>query len=335
MSGSRFLPIRLPNHLGDACMALPAIDLIARQGFVPVLVGKPWATALFAGYRWPVVSVSGSLRQSAQALGQTLHNLRRQQGADVVAPAMLLTNSFSSALMFRLARARPVGYARDGRSFLLHRAVEVPAAWSGTMHTIDYYVHLASQYLTTIGAAPPVATSPQSIPQLRLSESAGQRAGLALTQSGIHGPFIVLCPVAQGLHHGQNKCWSEFGWLGQHLRQSGMTVVICPGPGETEAAKAAVPDAVCVGPLEVDAFAALLQRGLLVIANDSGPGHLAAAIGAPLLGIFGVTDPTKTCPRGSAVQICGRQGQWPSRQQVWSAVQSMVPLLAQEDGVPR
>jgi heptosyltransferase-2 len=98
-------------------------------------------------------------------------------------------------------------------------------------------------------------------------------------------------------------------------------VIICPGPGETEAARAAAPGAIDVGPLDVGAFAALLSASRLVVANDSGPGHLGAAVEASILVIFGVTDPDKTCPRGPTVSRCGGLDAWPSIERVWEAVQ--------------
>lgn len=318
------LIVRLPNHLGDACMALPALDLLSGQGVALRLAGRPWAPQLLAAHAWPVIGLPGERAGRIAALREL--RTRAPAGSD----ALLLTNSFSSALEFRLAGLRPSGYARDGRSLLLRRAIAVPRAWYGPMHTIEYYYGLAQALLgrTQLGQTP----TPAPAPRLLLEPGGRARAHAALARAGVQAAaglgYVVLCPVAQGRHHGQNKCWSGFGRLGRHLREQGLAVVICPGPGEAAAAAAAVPEARLVEALDLGGFAALLADSRLVVANDSGPGHLAAAVGARLLGVFGVTDPLKTCPRGSQVHIVGGAGGWPAYDAVTALVDSILAASA-------
>ncbi len=163
------------------------------------------------------------------------------------------------------------------------------------------------------------------VPLLPVSEAARSRARAAAHAAGVAGAYVVLCPTARGLHRGREKCWDGFGRLAGELTASGQTVVACPGPGEEAAARAAVPDARLIDPLDLGAFAALLAGSRLVVANDSGPGHLAAAVGARLVGVFGVTDPTKTRPLGRSVHVVGGMAGWPKYDQVRSQV---VALLA-------
>lgn len=309
------LIIRLPNHLGDACMVLPALELLHGCGLALELVGRPWSGALFAAFPWPVTELPEPRLARLRALRE-LH--ARSGGRD----ALLLTNSFSSALEFRLAGLRAIGYGRDARGWLLRKAVPVPREWRGAMHTIDYYRHLARAALACLPAAGERPAAEPLVPRLRVTAQAAQRAAEALARSAASGApggaqgYVVLCPVARGRHEGRDKCWDGFGRLGRELRAQGARVVICPGPGEAEAASAAVPDAERVGPLDVGAFAALLERSRLVVANDSGPGHLAAAVGARLIGVFGVTDPAKTSPRGPNVRIAGGARGWPRYEEV-------------------
>jgi heptosyltransferase-2 len=309
------LIVRLPNHLGDACMALPALELLARAGPL-ALAGQPWAADLLRATAWPCLGLGATrgARVAALRAWRLAHAPARQ--------GLLLTNSFSSALEFRLAGLRPAGYARDGRSLLLHPAYALPRAGGGALHAIDVYLHLARSYLGSAG--PAQAADP--VPRLALPAEAQARARAALQRAGVApadpGP-VVLCPVARGRHRGQVKSWDGYGRLAQELRRQGAAVVVCPGPGEAAAARAAAPAAVMLEALDVGAFAALLAASSLVVANDSGPAHLAAAVGATVLVVHGVTDPAQTGPRGARVHGAGSAAGWPD----YAAVATLAAAL--------
>src|SRR3974390_108862 len=124
--------VRLPNHLGDACMASAALDLLASRGYALTLAGRAWARDLYAGCPWPMVALPESRPARVRALFASRRRLPR------ATPALLLTNSLSSALEARLAGLRPTGYDTDGRGWLLARAIPVPERWAGDMHTVEY-----------------------------------------------------------------------------------------------------------------------------------------------------------------------------------------------------
>lgn len=300
------LLVRLPNHLGDACMCLPALDLLAQRGYAITLAGKRWAASLFAGYDWPVVALAG-WRDSVRAL----HDARRRQPE---LQALLFTNSFGSALQCRLAGLRVCGYATDGRGLLLRNAVQVPAAWHGDMHTVAYYQALAARFA---GASD---VSPAARLDLRITPQAQAAANSMLSAAGVSDRYVVVCPAAVGRHHGQVKAWSGFGRLADDLRGRGVTVVAFPGPGETAAVRAAVPGTTVLPETDVGVFAATLAGGRLVVANDSGAGHVAAAVNAPLVSVFGVTEPAKTRPWGPSARLLGDERGWPP----YDAVLAMV-----------
>jgi heptosyltransferase-2 len=299
------LIVRLPNHLGDACMAVPALDLLAAHGRALTLVGRPWAGALFAAYRWPVVALRGSRRDHVQAL-------RSARGAPG-APGLLLTNSFSTALEFRLAGIAPTGYARGGRSWLLAHRVSVDS----DDHMVEYYHRLARVVANVDAEVPPDL-------KLRVSDAAKLRARALLASAGVPDRYIVLCPVAVGRHHGKVKAWSGFTRLNRELLERGERVVTMPGPGEAAAVTSALPGAAILPESDVGTFAAVLAGARGVVANDSGPGHLAAAVGAPLVSIFGVTEPEKTRPWSSRMTIVGSGAGWPTYEDVRAAVDAML-----------
>lgn len=297
------LIVRLPNHLGDACMSIAALDALAANGYALNLVGRPWAASLFAAYDWPIVAMRGRRADHVRALRAAAHGAR----------GLLFTNSFSTALEFRLAGIAATGYARGWRSLLLEKSV----ALDPNDHMVEYYHRLAS---TLISSPPPV---PASL-HLRVSADASKRARAALATVGAAGSYVVLCPVAVGLHHGKVKAWDGFTRLNGDLIARGLTVVALPGPGETAEVRGALPGAAVLAESDVGTFAALLAGARLVVANDSGPGHLAAAVGAPLVSVFGVTEPEKTRPWGASVRMVGSGAGWPRYDEVRAAVDAVL-----------
>jgi lipopolysaccharide heptosyltransferase II len=310
--------VRLPNHLGDACMALPALRRLEAGGWRLHLAARPWAADLFAGCGWPVLTLPAQrlariarLREAAHAAASAEPTIR---GRAVV--GVLLTNSFGTALEFRAAGISTVGYARDGRSLLLSESIAPP---HGTApHMVVYYLALADAWLRRQGgaAARAAGTPPPAALALPLPAAASERARRLLDAAAIGQRYCVLCPVAVGRHRGQIKAWSGFGELCRALIERGETVIGCPGPGETDAVTALLPGAHVLAPVDLATFGALLAASRLVVANDSGPGHLAAAVGAPLLSVFGVTEPEVTQPWGPNVVRVGGSGGWPEQAKV-------------------
>ena len=115
-------------------------------------------------------------------------------------------------------------------------------------------------------------------------------------------PFIVMAPTANWLP----KIWpvERFAAAYQALSRGNAVPVVLAGPGATERATAApllaaLPGAIdLVGLLSLPEIAAVLSRAALFIGNDSGLMHVAAAAGAPTLGLFGPTNPTEYAPAG-------------------------------------
>ena len=296
------LIVRLPNHLGDACMAIAALDALASNGYRLTLAGRPWIESLFEAYDWPTIPLRGSRRDRVRAL-------RAAAGT----AGLLFTNSFSTALEFRLAGIRSTGYARGGRSLLLATAVPVHPG----DHMVEYYHRLAA----TLSATPTVIPSQLS---LRISATALERARSALAAVSEDGEYVVLCPVAVGLHRGHVKAWSGFTRLSEDLRARGHRVVALPGPGETAEVQRVLPGATILPESDVGTFAAVLADARVVVANDSGPGHLAAAVGARLVSVFGVTEPEKTKPWGPRVRMVGSRAGWPRYEEVAAAVDAVL-----------
>ena len=297
------LIVRLPNHLGDACMATAALDALAAHGYRLTLAGRPWIESLFEAYEWRTVALRGGRREHVAAL----------RAAAAGAAGLLFTNSFSTALEFRLAGIRSTGYARGGRSLLLSSAIPVVES----DHMVAYYHRLAMTLIAKPAALPTRLA-------LRVSGVASRRADAMLASAGVTGPYVVLCPVAIGLHRGKVKAWSGFSRLCTELLARGERVVAIPGPNETGEVTRVLAGATILPESDLATFAALLANARLVVANDSGPGHLAATVGVPLVSVFGVTEPEKTLPWGPHVRMVGSGSKWPTYDEVLAAIDGML-----------
>jgi len=177
--------------------------------------------------------------------------------------------------------------------------------------------HEVEAFWRVAGAWCPSAEPPQSL-GLRLAERHRTQADAALANAGVRQPFTVIAPLAVGKIRGQSKQWPGFRLLARLLAERG-PVVACPGPGEEAAMRAVLPDAIMCNNLGVGAYASVMAQSSVVVANDSGPMHLAAAVGAAVVGVFGVSDPGRTRPWSPRAQTVGDAGGWPAVDQVAAA----------------
>ena len=130
------LIVRLPNWVGDVVMALPTLHALAELGLNLQLVGQRWAGDLLAAMNMPVCSLEDGFWQTSKKLAKMTEHKK----------ALLLTNSFSSALMMRIAGKAVIGYKTDGRQCLLTSGLSKPTV---QQHEVDYFWSIArhaSQY---------------------------------------------------------------------------------------------------------------------------------------------------------------------------------------------
>jgi heptosyltransferase-2 len=297
--------VRLPNWVGDVVLALPALTHLWQSGFTPMLVGKPWAQPLLSGYGWEVHPRAPTWRANIAQL-QALRRRALQRDPDFCARlnTLLFTNSFSSALDARLARLHPVGYRQDGRGWLLAGAVVPPRE---PVHESARFWRLAT---LLAGSETP---QPAHI-QLRISPLAQQAGDALLARHRVYGDFACVIPFATGTMQGQSKAWPAFPQFATWLRRK-LPVVVVPGPGEGDIARQLYPGILPLENIDLGVYAAILKRARLVVANDTGPGHLASSVGVPLISVLGPSDATRYRPCGSRVSVI--QGSpWPSLEEV-------------------
>ena len=300
----------VPNWVGDVVMATSALRAIRRRFGEARIVHllRPYVADVLAGTGFGDAEVfwprprgeRGDSEEPARSASESTSNLwglvRRLRG-ERFDLAVLMTNSFRSALVARLSGVRRrVGYTRDGRGWLLTdrlkplrdggRFVPVPA--------LDYYNDLARY----VGCEPPgdrleLATLP--------SDEAAVDERLGRVESD--RPLVVLNP---GANYGSAKCWPAafYAEVADALvGRLGARVVVSLGPKERAVAdcfEAAVGKPVEVfvdPPLGLGPLKALIRRSRLLITNDTGPRHFAAAFDVPVVTVFGSSDPAWTVTR--------------------------------------
>jgi heptosyltransferase-2 len=296
--------IRMPNWVGDVCMTLPVLDMLRRLNIPFAVCARGWAKDLLAGF-----GAVGFLPMSGRLLEDVLEVRDWRKKHPQYRRGLILPDSFSSALCFRLGGLQSAGWRDDGRSLLLRWPLHKPTE---PLHVVQSNFALAKQALWAWA----IDAQPQALPerlQLPLTRQHTQSAHDQLRAAGLKaGEFVLIAPTATGTHKGQAKVWPQFDAFTRILQNNGVQVAMCPPKAEQAAALRAVPTADLIEPLRLGGFCALAKLAKVVVCNDSGVSHLCAAVGAKQITLFGVTDPARTGPWTPESINVGKLGQWPT-----------------------
>ena len=285
----------LPNWIGDVVMATPTLrGLRAHYGPEAKLVGilRPYVADVLAGTNWLDDLLFYDRRApDMQLKGRSFIRRLRQRQLDTV---LLLTNSLRSAF-FAWASGAPqrVGYVRYGRGPLLTERLYPPRHRNqfAPVSAVDYYLQLAEVVGATWESRQlELATLPV---HERQADGVWRKYGLPT-----NGPVVVL---STGAAHGNAKRWpaENFALLARRiaLELAAPVLIIC-GPDERQSANAiermsGTDRVISLGDeqLSVGLSKAIVRRSQLLITNDSGPRHFAAAFRVPSIVLFGPTDP--------------------------------------------
>jgi heptosyltransferase II len=304
------LAIFLPNWVGDLVMATPTLRAVRRHfGSAARIVGilRPQLAELLAGTQW--------LDEQIDFDGKSIHKdhgrlaLIRRMWHERFDMAMLLTNSLHTAVLAWLGGARQrVGYARDGRSlFLTHRLQPLrDGRRFRPQPMVEGYLALAR----AVGC-------PDESPQLELQVTAeeSERAARVWRDLGLRTDGRVVALNSSGAYGGA-KLWpiEHCGTLARQIvEQLDHDVLVLCGPGERESARqvAAWSGSSRVFSLAAQAVGLGLTKGCLarcrlMVSTDSGPRHLAAALGLPAVTLLGPTLPDwieNPTVRGSMLRV--------------------------------
>jgi len=295
----------VPNWIGDAVMCLPALmDL--RECFVKAditILARPTIADLLreqCGIKDVMVYKHQTEHQGPFGLLRLSHLIRKR----AFDAAVLFQNAFEAALLALLSNipAR-IGYATDGRGWLLSQAIPLPSQQS--LHHTRYYQQLV-QVITQV-------PSKDRIPKL-YATTKDQFAFQQRFTEVFSSSKTLLVGINSGSVYGSAKRWlsERFAELGdqlvekiqkEHPELSSVRCVLIGGIGEEAlgmeiANRMHTHPIVLSGKTTIQQLMGVLTRCAVLVTNDTGPMHMAQALGVPVVAIFGSTDPETTGPAG-------------------------------------
>jgi heptosyltransferase-2 len=307
MSTPKRILIVQPSWVGDAVMATPMLKAI-RQLFPDAYIAflmKRYVKQMYTGMPWADQLITYRTGKTKSKQGKGMFELAARLKTGSFDTAILLSNSFKSALLCKMAGIdRVIGYERDGRGFLLTDKL-LPVKDKGKFipsPIVKYYMGLA-HYLGAAGKDLKM--------QLFVTDSEKREAAALFSRCGLEPeldrpaaagrpPLVVLNPGAQ---YGAAKCWRAeyFAELAdKFIDDLGANVLISASPKERTIVenikrymKHAPIDLSNKG-LTLGALKDVVRRCDLMVTNDTGPRHIAAAFDVPVVTIFGPTHPEWT-----------------------------------------
>lgn len=296
--------------MGDILHALPAVTALRAKHpdwFIGWAVEPQWRGLLAAedaetrGAAMPVADRLhivpakewGRRPLSARTIEQIRHTRRELRGAryDVCVD---LQGAMRSAVLGKWAHPQRLIGEEKPREWAARYLFDEHVPTRGT-HVIEQAIEVTNEVARD--------ELPFMLPWLPVSES-GERYCDAQLANFSGWPFVILNP---GAGWGAKRWPTErYGELARLFAERGFGVVINSGPGEKELAdevNAASGNAALVVSPGLDELIALTRRASLVIAGDTGPLHLASALGKPVVGIFGPTDPARNGPYGGDFRV--------------------------------
>ncbi len=310
--------IKGTNWIGDAIMTFPAISLLRRvyPSARMDLLARSWVAPIYRCH--PGIDTLLEFNAGQGFMGRLSRMLRtaaivRKKNYD---RGVLLTNSFESAFVFRLAGIPRVGgYRTDFRRLLLQTSVPVPRD-KEERHHVFYYLNLIS-HLEDINVKCTRGPADTRL-ELHIPEEETKKALAVMNNIRKHagqGNNLSFIGFNPGAAFGPAKCWpaTRFRQLAGLLLDAypRMHILIFGTARErsmAEEIRAADPESMSnlCGRTSLLEAAALINYLDLLVTNDSGLMHVGAACSTPLVAIFGSTNPVATGPWSENARIISR-----------------------------
>ncbi|MEQ1887098.1 MAG: lipopolysaccharide heptosyltransferase II [Bryobacteraceae bacterium] len=300
MGTYRKILVRATNWVGDAVMSLPALRALREQfpASEICILAKPWVADLYG--REPfcdrMIPYTPQTLSEKWAAGRAL----AKENFDC---AILLQNAFEAAMVaFAAGIPERIGYARDGRSLLLTKAIPVPGRGTIPPHERFYYLELLRR-------AGIIDKLPES-DAIRLDGAASARErGTERYRQLQFGPSVI--GMSPGAAYGTAKQWipEHFAEAANIIAaQTGASIAIFGSKDERElatriASLIQAPVRNFAGETSLAEFVDLAAACRLYLTNDSGGMHIASALGVPTVAIFGATNHITTGPTGPLARV--------------------------------
>jgi heptosyltransferase-2 len=301
--------VRGTNWVGDAVMTIPALRELRRV--LPdahlTLTTRSWSEGLFRDADF----LDDLLIYDRRGMGSVARATRewRARRFDL---AILFQNAFEAALIAAVARVPlRLGYATDGRRALLTHALPLPS-WHGERHEVFYYLNIISELERLLrGSSDVLEREPRFDLRVNAARRAEARELLKAHGASMDGPLVALCP---GSTNSRAKRWpgERYAALADRFVDEMGASVVLVGSAEEVGVSRAVSEqmrrraVMLTGRTDLSGAVAVLSLSDMLITNDTGPAHIAAALERPALVIFGPTDPATTRPFSQRAQIIRR-----------------------------
>ncbi|MBV9303459.1 MAG: lipopolysaccharide heptosyltransferase II [Acidobacteriaceae bacterium] len=303
----RNILVRAPNWVGDAVMSVPALHALRerfRQARISILA-RPWVGSLYAHEPFCDELICYDAPRGWRGFRQKwiIASDLRKRSFDC---AVLFQNALEAAALTWLARIPiRIGYTRDARALLLTHGVRVPKPGAIPRHQRFSYLELLKR------AGLIDTYSSESAIHLSSAFAAGQRGRAHFREQGLTQPIIGVSP---GAAYGGAKRWlpERFAEAAAHVARERSAAVAVFGSKD----ESGICDFVCqriqdvgircmnfAGRTTLEEFIELAAACEVYLTNDSGPMHIASALGVPTVAIFGATDETATGPIGSHTRV--------------------------------
>jgi heptosyltransferase-2 len=290
-----------PSWVGDAILSEPLLALLREPYEEPIVdvLAPPWCAPVYVRMRGIRRVIDAPFAHGQPALRERKRMADELRGEGYTR-AFVLPNSWKSALVPFLARIpRRTGYIGEARWGLLNDARVLDRR--AMPRLVNRYAALAGAPRTLI----PTPPAPVLVPNV-----ANRAAAMRSLRLRTDKPVAVLCP---GAEFGPAKRWppNYFSDLGAQFLRDGMQVWIVGSPNDKLAATAVVQAAGepgqrfrdLTGKTDLGTAIDLLAVASMVVSNDSGLMHAAAAVGAPLVALFGSSSPVYTPPLSPLAQV--------------------------------
>ena len=221
--------------------------------------------------------------------------------------AVLFTNSFQTALVAKLGKAKKrFGYANEGRSFLLTGAIKIPE-WKNARHEVFYYLNLVAEVEKQFFGETKVGKNEPRF-DLEISETRKVLARKCLEENGVDLAKKTIA-LGVGSTNSRAKRWhaERYASLNDKLQNElNANVILIGAEEESDISqevfeKSQKKPTILTGKTDLAAAAAILSVIDLLVSNDMGLAHIAPAVGAKTLVIFGPTNELTTQPLGSEI----------------------------------